>query len=457
MPGEEREGGETPSEADDACTGTASHRHRNRNLDLEPERTRTVSPGLDAPASSLISRSSSSTAAPLLSADTNAEKPEEGTTEESQTTMSPHPYAPLLNCPACSPPARLCSPITLYCGHTICADHLSRSASPAASSSKAGPSSNHLLCPLPSCRTTPRGPALAPNIPPESPVRFYPSPLPAPAPPEEISVAGKGPRIDVLIGRVLDLIALMERDGNSYGERRSWEEESEETDGSDGEQDLAQTGIECGPRPYIGLNSSTSARRRRSRGRSKRLPRKRVRRETGRVEPEVDADRDTPGFLKELHEILTCDICSSLFYQPVTTPCQHVCPSDVIFHIDINLTCYSFQTFCAKCLQRSLDHRTTCPLCRRALPSYSYFQDHPLNKLVLALRKPLPILSLENSTQLTFTHVCSTLAFSFKGIWIAIYRTKTSSRRGRKVRTMQDAHIRLSTFLSWHSNIVTSL
>ncbi|TFL05995.1 PUA-like domain-containing protein [Pterulicium gracile] len=49
-------------------------------------------------------------------------------------------------------------------------------------------------------------------------------------------------------------------------------------------------------------------------------------------------------------------------YKPVTTPCQH--------------------TFCADCLQRSIDHSTICPLCRQALPGYAYFQLHPCNKVI---------------------------------------------------------------------------
>ncbi|TFK55708.1 LON-domain-containing protein [Heliocybe sulcata] len=62
---------------------------------------------------------------------------------------------------------------------------------------------------------------------------------------------------------------------------------------------------------------------------------------------------------------LTCEICYTLLYQPVTTPCQH--------------------TFCAKCLQRSLDHNNACPLCRQDLPPFHYFQDHPYNQVLLAI------------------------------------------------------------------------
>ncbi|KAL0950001.1 hypothetical protein HGRIS_010010 [Hohenbuehelia grisea] len=71
-------------------------------------------------------------------------------------------------------------------------------------------------------------------------------------------------------------------------------------------------------------------------------------------------------FQKDVQAELTCKICFMLLYQPLTTPCQH--------------------TFCAKCLHRSLDHSTACPLCRQELPGYAYFQDHPYNCLILSIR-----------------------------------------------------------------------
>ncbi|KAG9317281.1 glucose-6-phosphate dehydrogenase [Chiua virens] len=89
--------------------------------------------------------------------------------------------------------------------------------------------------------------------------------------------------------------------------------------------------------------------------------------------PDPDPHRDDPDsvtsplhhFEKALFTELTCEICFMLLYQPVTTPCQHI--------------------FCSQCLQRSLDHSMFCPLCRRELPSFAYFQEHPHNKVVLSL------------------------------------------------------------------------
>jgi hypothetical protein len=50
------------------------------------------------------------------------------------------------------------------------------------------------------------------------------------------------------------------------------------------------------------------------------------------------------------------------------------------------------QTFCSKCLHRSLDHSPSCPLCRQDLPSISYFQDHSGNKLTTSLSTSLTLL-----------------------------------------------------------------
>ncbi|EDO40506.1 predicted protein, partial [Nematostella vectensis] len=49
-------------------------------------------------------------------------------------------------------------------------------------------------------------------------------------------------------------------------------------------------------------------------------------------------------------EEFECTLCCRLFYNPVTTPCGHV--------------------FCRACLNRSLDHRPGCPICRSSLTQF---------------------------------------------------------------------------------------
>ncbi|RXK38932.1 hypothetical protein M231_03777 [Tremella mesenterica] len=70
-------------------------------------------------------------------------------------------------------------------------------------------------------------------------------------------------------------------------------------------------------------------------------------------------------FSKELMGILECDVCAMLLYDPVTTPCQH--------------------SFCSKCLSRSLDHSSRCPVCRQDLPSFAFFQNHFVNRVLLTV------------------------------------------------------------------------
>ncbi|XP_029439119.1 LON peptidase N-terminal domain and RING finger protein 1-like isoform X2 [Rhinatrema bivittatum] len=45
-----------------------------------------------------------------------------------------------------------------------------------------------------------------------------------------------------------------------------------------------------------------------------------------------------------------CSLCIRMFYKPVTTPCGH--------------------TFCKECLERCLDHKPSCPLCKQSLREY---------------------------------------------------------------------------------------
>ncbi|KAK7049502.1 hypothetical protein VNI00_005533 [Paramarasmius palmivorus] len=83
-------------------------------------------------------------------------------------------------------------------------------------------------------------------------------------------------------------------------------------------------------------------------------------------EPVIPPDGNAgDAFEKELTVEVTCEICFSIMYDPTTTPCGH--------------------TFCARCLHRSLDHGTSCPLCRQQLPGFVYFQNHPPNETILRI------------------------------------------------------------------------
>ena len=66
---------------------------------------------------------------------------------------------------------------------------------------------------------------------------------------------------------------------------------------------------------------------------------------------------------------IECHVCYNMLLDPVTTPCGH--------------------SFCRPCLARTLDHSTSCPMCRRTLEMRPGLQREPTNtrlsKLMLAL------------------------------------------------------------------------
>ncbi|CAD6891126.1 unnamed protein product [Tilletia laevis] len=65
-------------------------------------------------------------------------------------------------------------------------------------------------------------------------------------------------------------------------------------------------------------------------------------------------------FQTALLDVLECQLCYLLLFEPITTPCGH--------------------TFCRACFARNLDHSDRCPLCRARMPSWGFWQDHPSAK-----------------------------------------------------------------------------
>ncbi|KAF9564579.1 hypothetical protein EC968_004462 [Mortierella alpina] len=62
----------------------------------------------------------------------------------------------------------------------------------------------------------------------------------------------------------------------------------------------------------------------------------------------------------KIQQEIECQVCFLVFEQPLTTECGH--------------------TFCKSCLITSLDHKPTCPLCRRKLPLYMHYHNQRPNK-----------------------------------------------------------------------------
>ncbi|KAH9853417.1 hypothetical protein C2E23DRAFT_821252 [Lenzites betulinus] len=270
----------------------------------------------------------------------------------------------LLHCPLCSPPALLHAPVTLHCGHTFCAAHLASSSSPP---TPRPPNAAPVLptCPLPACSSSSRAPTTFSHAPP----------------------------LDVTVSKLIDILTTPIPEDTA---RPAFHDDPDDRTDSEYEADSGSD-LEYLPLPPQSPSSASSQlpsptprepdasgratptraeSRHRARSGSQpspRLPpRKRRRRLHRRVSPARTpasphrTDHDPQSRLeKELLTELTCQICFGLLSQPLTTPCQH--------------------TFCNRCLFRSLDHNQSCPLCRQNLPGYDYFQQHPCNKVILAI------------------------------------------------------------------------
>lgn len=359
--------------------------------------------------------------------------------DSSEEVLMPSQLIPLLRCPLCVPSTLLRAPTTLQCGHTVCSHHVQglvgpSSVAPPPPERPDDPDSDDALlvlpaCPIPTCASTEAAAAearLHPNIPATSSVVYRPAPpvIRPDLPPATVP----DPKVDVSVAKVLDLVnraslwAKEEERERLHGfvpTRRPEDGEitSDEDDDEDtpGELTTLQPGpsISATTHPHSTPPSTPPPRPRPLRHRSDSLtsspstrPRKRRRKApsgysaaltvaSGTMRGPTAASAFSDGgtydansplhirFEKELMGELTCEICFMLLFQPVTSPCQHV------RGFRLNAVAQSLtivlQTFCAKCLHRSLDHSSTCPLCRQELPGFVYFQEHAYNKVILSI------------------------------------------------------------------------
>ena len=168
------------------------------------------------------------------------------------------------------------------------------------------------------------------------------------------------------IDKILHLVArtVAAVDDDLADEHRSSENDESDTDESDKEAEDHDDDL-AAPRPVLHSTLSGSMLALGSTSRSSSRPSYKRRR--NRLPRTQSGTPDEWPFLKELHAIVDCDVCTMMLYDPVTTPCQH--------------------SFCSKCLSRSLDHSLRCPVCRQDLPSFAFFQDHAVNRVLLAVIK----------------------------------------------------------------------
>lgn len=290
----------------------------------------------------------------------------------------PQCLLPLLQCPLCSPAALLNDPTTLGCGHTICTSHVTLSSPPLSSpssSSQTGPPT----CPLPTCELVPSTFDIRVDIHPESTVAYFPPPRTPLRSNVPTSVKAEGVKLDVTISKVLNLVQRSISAQNYVEpvfdhcseERCLMADVLEHT--IDDTQEITKSMSKGATKPCEGCRMDS-------------LTRLNSEHRSGTHQP------SNPKFQQELLTELTCEICFMLLYKPVTTPCQHVKSAHIISQFLIH---FHFQTFCVRCLQRSLDHNNCCPICRMPLPGVTFFQGHPFNKIILALSQCRPPLDKE--------------------------------------------------------------
>lgn len=293
--------------------------------------------------------------------------------------------APLLLCRACpgDEPRRLAHPVTLRCGHTVSSSHLqlSQLQAPFFASSADKSSAEyhaamaaynlkrlalwmHVQCPLPDCETAhevasgavPRSrPSSSGSGTSDGSIAIFPSPsLSSSARLGDVDTHGHvAPHSSIIDVSVAKILGAIDRRQTLAIESQQRQQQSGRitplsSDGSD-----ADAEEEAGD-----LQEPISPRRRPSKRRRGHFP-------PSRAAAALAAATASQSLSKELLGILECDVCACLLHEPVTTPCQH--------------------TFCGKCLARSLDHSSKCPLCRQDLPPFAFFQGHATNQVILSV------------------------------------------------------------------------
>ena len=339
-------------------------------------------------------------------------------------------------------------PITLPCGHTLSASHITLPAVPPLTITSSLPhdifaaqQKQHqqrlnlwagVMCPIPTCKRYAPNASSTPM--PDystfadesmhgaerdevSGVAYYPPP---PNPSTFTPEINDHPSslLDISVEKVLNLVKqeINRRETVFTSIRETTATDTEDSDDEGPPRsglsvDLSQLSHQ------VGGPTSPLARRSSKRRRNGMAPRNR------------SGSPDEWPFRKELASVVECDVCAMMLYEPVTTPCQHVSMTD---------GSYLLQSFCSKCLSRSLDHSSRCPLCRQDLPSFAFFQDHSVNRVLLTVSEYLVLFSVSPD-------------HSQNGFSRRVCRAMSLDRAGRTGCTTRHAHFRLYACIPWHA------
>jgi hypothetical protein len=247
-------------------------------------------------------------------------------------------FLPLLHCPLCLSP--LTSPVTLFCGHTVCSMHVSV---PAVHIPSSAQSTLHLPltllrltpCPLERCTASPSAPTPLPNIPSSSRVIFYPAPGLQPGRDAAAFATIPDSRTDITLNKLANIIRRHDHLqaqstqhlpplGSDPGSDSQTDDEISDSRRSFPTQAFTPGSSTRIPGQVSTPSSSSSSPSDLPQASSDRSPRGPAR-TSARKRPRLDAPpQSSDQFEKELLAELGCEICLNLLYQPVTSPCQHV-------------------------------------------------------------------------------------------------------------------------------------
>lgn len=247
-------------------------------------------------------------------------------------------FLPLLRCPLCPSSSTLTAPVTLFCGHTVCAKHVSVPL-PVNHPFSTSPSLPHpdlparplrlTPCPLNGCTASPSNPTPPPNIHSSSRVTVYFTDVGL-QPDRDAAAFDTIPntRTDITVNKLATVIHRFDQQQAQSTQRLPASNSGSASD-SQTDEEILDSQDPSHTQPYIAGEASSSIPRQASSDGTHQGPARKSARKRRRKQLLPPRRLDAPAqsadqFEKELLTELTCEICFSLLYQPVTSPCQHV-------------------------------------------------------------------------------------------------------------------------------------